>query len=102
MRSSSAPETAFRTRRSMHARNAESVFPEPVGAEISVERPARIWGQPSSCGSVGVPNLWTNHSCTTGWAQASEVGISAVKFDIGVAVLGYPLPFLLKSVKIGT
>ena len=29
----------------------------PVGAEMSVVRPARISGQPCACGSVGSPNL---------------------------------------------
>src|SRR6266853_6584652 len=53
----------------MQARNAASVLPEPVGAEISVVRPPRMCGQPSSCGSVGVPNLLVNHSATRGWAQ---------------------------------
>ena len=56
----------------MQARNAASVLPEPVGAEISVVRPARMCGQPCSCGSVGVPKRWTNHSCTSGWAHASD------------------------------
>ncbi len=50
----------------MQARNAARVLPEPVGAEISVVRPARICGQPCSCGSVGVPNLAMNHSATKG------------------------------------
>ena len=39
----------------MHTRNAASVLPEPVGAEISVGSPRRIAGQPAICGSVGVP-----------------------------------------------
>ena len=39
----------------MQTRNAASVLPEPVGAEISASRPARISGQPSICGSVGLP-----------------------------------------------
>src|SRR5271155_1123427 len=58
----------------MQARNAASVLPDPVGAEISVVFPARMCGQPCSCGSVGVPNRCTNHSATRGWAQASEEG----------------------------
>src|SRR5690348_9792757 len=66
----------------MHARNADKVLPDPVGAEISVERPATICGHPSCWGSVGVPNLRTNHSCTRGWAQESEAGASMVKFDV--------------------
>ena len=74
VRSSRSPASALRTRRSMQARNAASVLPEPVGAEISVVRPARICGQPCSCGSVGVPNFWTNHSATRGCAQAREEG----------------------------
>jgi hypothetical protein len=53
----------------MQARNAARVLPEPVGAEIRVVRPARMCGQPCSCGSVGVPNLFVNHSATSGWAQ---------------------------------
>src|ERR1700685_690858 len=65
---------AFRTNRSMHARNAASVFPEPVGAQINVVLSARMWGQPCSCGSVGVPNFPTNHSWTSGCAH-SRLGI---------------------------
>jgi hypothetical protein len=64
----------LRTKRSMQARNAASVLPDPVGAEISVVRPARMCGQPCSWGSVGVPKRWTNHSCSNGWAQDRELG----------------------------
>ena len=60
----------------MQIRNADSVLPDPVGAEISVVRPARISGQPCSCGSVGEPNLRTNHSATSGCAHPSDTGIS--------------------------
>ena len=63
---------ALRIRRSMQARNAASVLPEPVGAQISVDLPARMDGQPCSCGSVGEPNLPANHSWTSGCAQARE------------------------------
>src|SRR5450432_3454254 len=55
----------------MQARNAARVLPEPVGAEMSVVCPARMWGQPCSCGSVGVPKRWMNHSRTRGCAQSS-------------------------------
>ena len=44
---------------------------------FSVGRAARIGGQPSSCGDVGVPNLAVNHSRTTGCAQANEPTLSA-------------------------
>src|SRR5216683_2886608 len=59
----------------MQARNAANVLPEPVGAEIKVVRPARMCGQPNSCGSVGVPNLLVNHSATSGCAQARGADI---------------------------
>src|ERR1017187_8037918 len=49
---------------------AASVLPEPVGAEISVVSPARMCGQPCSCGSVGWPKRARNHSRTIGCAQS--------------------------------
>ena len=57
----------------MHARNAASVFPEPVGAEISVFIPASMCGQPFSCGKVGAPKRAENQSRTTGCAQERAV-----------------------------
>src|SRR5208337_2679239 len=75
-----------RTRPSMQARNAARVFPEPVGAEMRVVWPARMCGQPCSCGSVGVPKRETNHSCTNGWAQAREGGTAE---GMGVIVAGF-------------
>ncbi len=62
----------------MQARNAASVLPEPVGAEISVVRPARMCGQPCSCGSVGVPKRATNQSRTSGCAQARPSGAGGI------------------------
>src|SRR3954447_23418083 len=56
----------------MQARKAARVLPDPVGAEIKVVRPARICGQPCSCGSVGGPNLLTNPSATSGCAQERD------------------------------
>src|SRR5262245_50664932 len=53
----------------MAARKAASVLPEPVGAKISVERPAWISGQPSSCARVGPENVSANHSATAGWKR---------------------------------
>jgi hypothetical protein len=40
----------------MPHRKAASVFPEPVGAQISVFAPETIYGQPSSCAGVGASN----------------------------------------------
>src|SRR5581483_5828059 len=72
VRSWRSPANALRTSRSMQARNAASVLPDPVGAEIRVVRPARMCGQPCSWGSVGVPNRRTNHSLTSGCAHSSD------------------------------
>jgi hypothetical protein len=55
----------------MAARKAASVLPDPVGAKTSVEWPAWISGQPSSCARVGRPNVCWNHSSTAGWNRAS-------------------------------
>src|ERR1700751_2497753 len=68
----------------MQARNAASVLPEPVGAEIKVVRRARMCGQPCSCGSVGVPNFVTNHSCTMGCAHSREAGMA--RFGVKTAM----------------
>ena len=57
-------------RRSIPARNAASVFPEPVGASSSVERPARIGGQPFLCAAVGSAKEARNQSRTAGWKPA--------------------------------
>src|ERR1700757_4160970 len=76
VRSCNSPARALRTRRSMHARNAASVLPEPVGAEIKVVRPARMCGHPCSCGSVGVPNFAVNHSAPRGWGQEGAADIT--------------------------
>src|SRR5882762_7718335 len=70
----------------MQIRKAASVLPEPVGAEISVVLPARMYGQPSCCGSVGVPKRLTNQSRTTGCAHSRpEVSGNA---DPGFIFLG--------------
>ena len=51
---SSSPESSpSRIRSSMHFRNAASVLPEPVGAEISVCFPCAIDSQPRAWASVG-------------------------------------------------
>ena len=59
------------TSRSIDARNAVSVLPEPVGAQISVCSPAAMWGHPSICGGVGAGNDDANHSRTAGENAAS-------------------------------
>ena len=57
----------------MADRKAARVFPEPVGAAISVCPPARIAGQPSRCGAVGSPSLAENHLSTAGWKGTGNV-----------------------------
>ena len=54
------------TSRSIAARNAVSVLPDPVGAQISVCSPATMCGHPSTCGGVGDGNELANHSATAG------------------------------------
>src|SRR5205809_5687354 len=52
----------------MQTRKAARVLPEPVGAAISVSRPAAISAQPPSCGSVGPSgNRRSNQVRTAGW-----------------------------------
>ena len=51
----------------MQTRNAASVFPDPVGAAISVCRPAAISCQAPACGSVGpAGNRRANQARTAG------------------------------------
>src|SRR5213593_706619 len=57
--------------RSMAARNAASVFPDPVGASTSADSPAAIAGQASSCARVGDANVASNQARVAGWKVAS-------------------------------
>ena len=76
------------TSRSIDARNAVSVLPEPVGAQIRVCSPAAMLGHPSIWGGVGAGNEDANHSRTagensssTGWAAISRPyrrGVTAI------------------------
>src|SRR5271157_4041598 len=56
--------------RSSAARNAASVLPDPVGATISVFRPAAMAGQPSRCAGVGSPSASRNQAATGGKNRA--------------------------------
>lgn len=51
-------------RRSIPQRNAASVFPEPVGAQIRVLAPLEIAGQPPACAGVGASNDFSNQPRT--------------------------------------
>ena len=52
--------------RSRHHRKAASVLPLPVGAWISVCRPAAMAAQPRAWASVGASKLVANHARTAG------------------------------------
>ncbi len=54
------------TSRSIDARNAVSVLPDPVGAQISVCSPLAMCGHPMIWGGVGSGNEDANHSRTAG------------------------------------
>ena len=56
----------WRARESIAARKAARVLPEPVGAAMSVSRPARISAQPRACAGVGAPNAFVNQAETAG------------------------------------
>ncbi len=56
----------------MQTRNAASVLPDPVGAAISVCRPAAISVHPWACGSVGpAGNRRSNQVRMAGWNDSS-------------------------------
>src|SRR5438093_7375997 len=57
--------------RSIAARNAASVFPEPVGARTSAFSPRAIAGQASSCARVDLWNVASNHARAAGLKVAS-------------------------------
>ena len=56
----------------MAARKAASVLPEPVGAAMSVGRPALIAAQASVCAGVGAGKVLANHAATAGWNSRSR------------------------------
>src|SRR5947207_14003360 len=72
---------------SIAARNAASVFPEPVGARTRTLSPSAIAGQASSCARVGVWNVASNHARVAGLNVAS--GSLPTEKD---ATRGSPLP----------
>ena len=58
--------------------NAARVFPDPVGATMSVCSPREMCGQPSTWGGVGRAKARTNQSATAGWNGARASGAGAV------------------------
>src|SRR5438552_14445089 len=73
------------------ARNAASVFPDPVGARTRTLSPSAIAGHPSSCARVGVWNVASNHARVAGLKLASgslptntEVNVPRMEIGLGV------------------
>ncbi len=83
-RSQASPSRAARTSRSRQIRNAASVLPDPVGAEIRTSRPARISGQPRICGSVGAAKREVNHSATSGSNGSGRARVIHLYLRLGV------------------
>ena len=54
-------------------RNAASVLPDPVGAEISMCSPEAIAGQACSCAAVGRSNAPANHSRVRGLNSSNGI-----------------------------
>src|SRR5437667_9360944 len=67
------PSTPASIRRLIAHRNAASVFPDPVGAAISVSSPEAICFQPALCGAVGLPKRPVNQRVTSGWNNSVSV-----------------------------
>src|SRR5437016_5962620 len=71
MRVAGLGDGAENMRRSIAARNAASVFPDPVGARTRALSPAAIAGHASSCARVGAANVASNHARVAGLKVAS-------------------------------
>src|SRR3989440_2332348 len=76
---------------SIAARNAASVFPEPVGARTRTLSPSAIAGHASSCARVGVWKVASNHARVAGWKVASgslptDTEITVPRMEIGLGV----------------
>src|SRR5882762_1537274 len=77
--------------RSIAARNAASVLPDPVGASTRTLSPSAIAGQASSCARVGVWNVASNQARVAGLKLASDslptntqVTVPAMEIGLGI------------------
>src|SRR5256885_13370202 len=78
-------------RRSIAARNAARVLPEPVGASTSTLSPSAIAGQASSCARVGAWNVDSNHARVAGLNVASgslptDTEVTVPRMEIGLGI----------------
>src|SRR5687768_17439634 len=64
MRTPWPSRSGSRASRSMPARKAARVFPDPVGAQIRAFLPDAIAGQPAAWAGVGASNEASNHALT--------------------------------------
>src|SRR5688572_17153615 len=78
MRTPWPSRSGSRARRSIPARNAARVFPDPVGAQIRAFLPDAIAGQPLACAGVGASKDASNQPRTGG--ENSARGSSPVVF----------------------
>src|SRR5215216_1532401 len=69
------PSRPARTRSSRQIKNAASVLPDPVGAEIRTFSPEWIAGQARDCGSVAEPKCSANQSRTIGCKVFKGIGV---------------------------
>src|SRR5437870_4695188 len=82
-------------RRSMHQKNAASVLPLPVGADISVCCPAATARQPPSWTSVGEANVLENQARAAGENRSRTEGMDlSLGCRICVPCLPYSLPLV--------
>ena len=70
----------------MADRNAVSVLPEPVGAATSVDSPAWIAGQASTCAWVGALKCVRNQAATAGW-KADSTSARLAREEVRRAVM---------------
>src|SRR2546423_11509809 len=81
----------------MQTRNAASVLPEPVGAAISVSRPAAISAQPPAWGGVGPSGNRLPNQVRTAGGNSSSGAVTT-----GLSYMRSGLDRLLSGCYLGT
>ena len=79
---------------SKNTRNADSVFPVPVGADTSTCSPAEINGQASCCTGVGSPSDSRNHLAVP---SSKSVNTSSITHPILSGHTGRAVPCMASS-----
>ena len=81
--------------RSSAQRKAASVFPEPVGAWMSVCLPDAIAGQPRSWAGVGASKVCSNQRRTVGLNGASALTVPAYRAGGGLPGRAWAMRWVL-------